>query len=156
MSERETVRLVQLCQQVNNRETGGILVGFYDASFRCATLSQVSDPPADSRSGYAWFWRGKKGLAKWLRRLWHSNHHFYLGEWHYHPDGSINLSPTDVEQMSDIARSPNYACSKPLLLIVGGVLPSKPRFGVYVFVEGAAYLELLQDTAGSSVGKDTL
>src|SRR5687768_13946063 len=76
ISRRETERLVELCQHADSRETGGILVGFYDASFRCATLCQVSGPPADSRSGYTWFWRGKKGLAKWLRRLWHSDHHF--------------------------------------------------------------------------------
>jgi integrative and conjugative element protein (TIGR02256 family) len=145
IGDKEIERLVQLCQKVNNRETGGIVVGFYEDSLKCAVVSHISDPPTDSRSGYAWFRRGKKGLARWLRHLWNSNHHYYLGEWHYHPDGSIDSSPTDRNQMFDIARSPNYACPKPLLIIVGGLLPMNPQFGVYVFLDDGNYLKLFPD-----------
>lgn len=104
-------------------ETGGVLIGFYDAPLDLATVTQVVPPPPDSRGGPTWFHRGVSGLSALFTRIWHRDRdrrEHYLGEWHVHPGGLPLPSRRDTEQMLRIARDPGAACATPLLLIVAG------------------------------------
>ncbi|MCB1058330.1 MAG: Mov34/MPN/PAD-1 family protein [Acidobacteria bacterium] len=126
------------------RETGGILLGFYNASLDLATITMVEPAPPDSRSGKFSFARGIHGLALTISRAWSSKtirKRYYLGEWHTHPDGPPVPSPQDIYQMKAVAQDPGYHCPEPLLIILGG---SRSRLtpGVFVFPGALEMVEL--------------
>lgn len=120
VTEKQLKEILCLCQRACPRETGGILIGYYTNSNDCAVVTEITNAPPDSRSGNHWFVRGVRGLQKKLERLWQRNDGFYLGEWHFHPFGSPNPSPTDIKQMQEISKSEQYHCAEPVLLILGG------------------------------------
>lgn len=113
------LRISRLCHEAGSLETGGILVGSYDESLGLALIHQASGPPVDSKRGFFGFSRGRKGANEWLASLWKQGS-YYLGEWHLHPAASPRPSATDLRALAQIARDPNYSCSSPLLLVVGG------------------------------------
>lgn len=135
------------CRGFAPAETGGVLAGYYNDALNCAVVTDASERPPDSKSGRNWLVRGTAGLQGWLDRLWSSSkRRYYLGEWHFHPGGAPEPSPTDIEQMGKIARSPSYKCPEPVLLLVGGVAEELSDVRVYVFLSKsgrAAPMELL-------------
>jgi len=134
-------KLVRACEKAGSFETGGILVGYYTSEHDYAIVSNFSGPPSDSRTGSTWFHRGIRALQEWLHLLWLRKTHYYLGEWHFHPYGDPDPSPTDIEQMESISRSEKYRCPEPVLVVVGPTL--KPiRARAFVFPMGSPYLEL--------------
>lgn len=99
-------------------ETGGIILGHYtDAT--TAIITKIVGPPSDSKSGRFWFIRGVKGLASLLVKAWEVNE-YYLGEWHYHPNGTITPSQQDLRQMKKISQSNRYNCPEPIMIIIAG------------------------------------
>ena len=79
-------KMLSFCQKVGNLETGGILVGYYNRCHDCAIVIDCSKPPQDSKLERYNFYRGIKGLQKWLNKLWNlGRRRYYLGEWHFHP-----------------------------------------------------------------------
>jgi integrative and conjugative element protein (TIGR02256 family) len=112
--------LVAECQKARNEETGGILIGHYSPDHAMAFVTEVTSAPIDSKRGATWFDRGVQGLKDKLRTSWRKAGTFYLGEWHFHPGAAPNPSHVDSSQMANIARSPEYSCPEPILLIVGG------------------------------------
>lgn len=119
VGEAQLWNILWLCERSGIYETGGILAGHYTGAHDCAVVTAISGPTADSRSGRATFYRGTRGLQQWLDHLWRSQHHYYLGEWHYHPGASSEPSATDVWQMQAIGSAPHYNCPEPVLLIIG-------------------------------------
>jgi len=138
-------RILESCRRSHPEETGGILVGYYTETLDCAVVTDASERPPDSRSGSTWFVRGTAGLQRWLDGLWRkSKRCYYLGEWHYHPGGEPEPSPTDKRQMGRIAGSSSYKCPEPVLLLVGGSAIDRTDVRVFVFAKGRdAPLELL-------------
>jgi len=116
--------LLEMCAEADGAETGGILVGRYNQQLNCAEVTAASRAPTDSRSGANWFARGVRGLQHWLNTLWRRGH-YYLGEWHFHPDASPSPSGIDTLQMHEIAQSVSYRCPEPILIILG----VNPRVG---------------------------
>ncbi|MDP9479243.1 MAG: Mov34/MPN/PAD-1 family protein [Actinomycetota bacterium] len=147
ISPKTLTELLESCRDFAPAETGGILVGRYNDALNCAVVTDASERPPDSRSGRTWLLRGTAGLQGWLDRLWSSSkRRYYLGEWHFHPGGAPEPSPTDIEQMGKIARSPSYKCPEPVLLLVGGAAEERSDVRVYVFLSKggrAAPVELL-------------
>lgn len=121
------------------RETGGILIGSYNAAGTTVYVTRTTSQPADSQAGTTWFKRGIRGLARLLRLASADGQH-YVGEWHYHPRGSPEPSPTDVLQMRKLAAEPGGARA-PVLIIIGG----HPEDGLSVsasIVVGTDFLRL--------------
>jgi integrative and conjugative element protein (TIGR02256 family) len=133
-------RMLRLCQQSRNTETGGVLVGYYTQDYSYAVVTEVSSAPIDSRSGPTWFQRGIVGIQVWLNSLWKQRQpQYYLGEWHFHPGSTPQPSSTDIAQMKNIAASKQYQCPEPLLIIIGGTPPNNWSIRVFVFSDKTCY-----------------
>jgi hypothetical protein len=146
IEDKELTQILQTCRLARTRETGGILVGSYNAALDCGAVSSVSVAPPDSRSERTRFYRGVLGLQKWLDQIWHRHRFYYLGEWHYHPGGTPIPSGIDEAQMQYIARLPAYHCPEPVLLIIGGDPMVQCSMCAFVFPNGSGPIELLQQT----------
>lgn len=143
-------KMAKCCRRNLRSETGGILIGRYDANLRLAELTEVLGPPRDSKAGPTWFERGTYGVNAYLAKVQRQRGDYYVGEWHFHPTGPLNPSPTDIKHMSCISANRNYKCPEPILVIVGhpGDLRSyrrKPSMSVlrsFVFPRGKDWQEL--------------
>ncbi len=146
ISEKDVSKILSACRQSVNEETGGILVGYYNAVHNCALVTAASGAPPDSKSGHTWFERGISGLQVWLNSLWNKKKQYYLGEWHFHPYSEPAVSLRDVTQLSDIASAESYHCPEPVLLIVGGDPQAVWTTRAFVFPRnlGPLGLELLK------------
>lgn len=144
ISQQNLDNLLQLCGSAGNHETGGLLVGFYNEVHSCAIVTGISKSPPDSRTGRIWFERGIRGLQQWLDTLWLQKQHFYLGEWHFHPQADPTVSQDDIEQMQQISQSKLYQCPEPVLLIIGGSPPRHWNAKVYVFPLNSLFIELMR------------
>ena len=109
-----------MCRESGDLETGGVLVGRYSDAHDTAIVTRVWGPPEDSIRRRTSFWRGTQGLQKQLDALWKARE-FYLGEWHYHPQGAGQPSIGDKRQMARIADSLDYNTPEPVLIVVGGL-----------------------------------
>jgi len=112
-------KIRRLCVDSNGRETGGILTGRYSEDLRCAEVTEVSGPPADSKRSRNWLVRGVMGLAERLRSCWNWRREYYLGDWHFHPSGDLAESSTDTSTMMRVSRSKQVDCPEPIAVIVG-------------------------------------
>jgi integrative and conjugative element protein (TIGR02256 family) len=133
--------MLERCSRSYPMETGGILIGHYSDDSRFAHITDLVPAPSDSISKRFSFQRGIRGIQKFLNQMW-PRRRYYLGEWHFHPDGSASPSDTDENQMRSIAYSGSYHCPEPVLMIIGGNPPGHVTFQCYVFLRG------VQDAVG--------
>jgi len=135
-------KIIALCIKANNIETGGILIGYYNTGHEWAMVTEATKPSKDSDSGSTWFYRGIAGLQQKLYKLW-PRRKYYLGEWHYHPNGAAIPSQTDMNQMKSISISTKYNCPEPILLIVGN---RSDEFEIksYVILRDCSVFELIE------------
>ena len=134
IADEATSAILSLCVQAAGLETGGILIGSYSADGTTARISEALGPPKGSRSTRIEFMRSPSGLKGILRRRW-SSQQYYLGEWHFHPQGKGCPSPQDQRQLAKIGSDGAYACPKPILMVVGGC-SNDWRIGVWVLADG--------------------
>lgn len=144
ISAPEVDLMLDLCERSGLVETGGILIGEYTPALDCAVVTEITPPPPDSKRGRYSFLRGVKGLKNKLKSLWKEKSVFYLGEWHFHPEGTPDPSRTDLAGIKGIAESPKYKCPEPILLIIGGTLPNNWHIRTFVFLRNGVLLELHQ------------
>ena len=100
LDKKELDKVLELCERSNNIETGGIFIGQYTDSHRCAVVTATSGPPLDSQRSKGFFLRGVNGLQQLIDRMWNKNQ-YYLGEWHYHPHSSPDPSKIDIKQIKN-------------------------------------------------------
>lgn len=137
--ERE---MLQECTKSFPNETGGILIGLYKQDNTIAEVTKISGPPKDSKHGRYTFYRGTLGLIELLDEYWEKHQQYYLGEWHFHPNGKPVPSHQDILQMKQIANSKRYNCPEPILLIVGGHPKKQWTTSAYVFPKGKECITL--------------
>jgi integrative and conjugative element protein (TIGR02256 family) len=136
-------RVLTECSSSGGHETGGILVGRYDAGHQRAIVTRASLAPTDSQSGTSWFHRGVAGLQRWLDDLWEAERkEYYLGEWHYHPCAVAAPSADDRREMMAIAACEAWRCPEPVLLVVSRAAEREWVMSVHVFPHGCEPLEL--------------
>lgn len=111
-------RLINIVRSVNNIETGGIIIGYYNVTLTEAIITEVTSQPSDSKAGFSWFVRGIQGLKDLLISRWKVDNEYYLGEWHFHPIGSALPSNVDISQIKKISKDKRFNCPEPILLIV--------------------------------------
>jgi hypothetical protein len=87
-------------------ETGGVLLGAFDASCGVVYVAGVLPSPPDSDEWPTSYIRGSQGLraqVEGVSRL-SGNELGYVGEWHSHPQGSIALlSGDDAKALAELA-----------------------------------------------------
>ena len=86
-------------------ETGGLLFGERDDAARTITIDDASGPPPDSTHSPTGFVRGTSGVDDSLKGLGYGsalNRSTYLGDWHSHPNGTAELSPTDRQAVTGL------------------------------------------------------
>ncbi len=111
--------LLAMCRKSGTLETGGLVVGRYNDKHDTAIATRLWGPPKDSVRRPTSFFRGTHGLQRRLNSLWRTRE-YYLGEWHYHPNGGGQPSTRDSRQMITIAESIQYNTPEPVLIVVGG------------------------------------
>ena len=136
--------LLQASREYPN-ETGGVLLGHYDAALHTATVTALGPWSRDSVKRAASFVRGSSGLNSFLRKLWLTTvcKEHYLGEWHTHPNSVPEPSRVDRETMWSIAKDEKALCPEPILLILAGSLKHVADVGVFIFPRGGREIQLL-------------
>jgi integrative and conjugative element protein (TIGR02256 family) len=135
--------MLKYCLVAAPNETGGIIVGKYTKPLDCAFVEKIVGPPKDSKFGRTWFNRGIDGLQDTLNKLWKRNQ-FYIGEWHFHPNGEPSPSDKDKTQLKTISKSEDYNCLAPILIIIGGNLPDCWNIRTFVFPRDDNFQELIK------------
>ena len=137
ISKSRLAQLYARCATAHPMETGGVLIGRYNARRDTAIVALASGPPPDSKNERSRFYRGTLGLNALLEHWW-AKQQYYLGEWHYHPDGVAVPSAADIKQMQKIASDNAARCPEPVLLIIGG----GPVTTAHVFPRDEAAVQL--------------
>jgi hypothetical protein len=106
-------------------ETGGLLLGQYDAASGILWIDAATGPPPDSVLSSGYFEHGTEGVEeiRAVRRTMSARTSDFVGYWHTHPDGAAAPSPTDEHGMGTLVdRVPG--CRRALILILGGTVAS--------------------------------
>ncbi len=92
-----------------NRETGGILVGVYDARQKAVRITDMSFAYSSDKRNRFYFNRKSKGHQEYIDELWEKSAHTkaYLGEWHTHNQDVPMPSLIDKNSWRRIAKQPN-------------------------------------------------
>lgn len=133
--------MIDECIKAGTHETGGILIGSYSEDGSTAMIVEATARPPDSLAGRTTFQRGIKGLKHLLSYHWKAGK-YYVGEWHFHPEGSPEPSGDDLVSMKDISRNPNYQCPEPVMIILGGDPSGSFSLSATVFPRGKAPITL--------------
>ncbi len=103
-------------------ETGGSLLGGFDAAAGVVWVDEATGPPPDSLLSEVHFQHGTIGVEERLdaRRTATARVTTFVGMWHTHPYGPAAPSPTDEEGMRELVLPVAKAPPRALLLIAGG------------------------------------
>lgn len=141
LSDKLKRKIFRICQKSYPNESGGILIGKYSSDLKTAIIYSITDAPSDSKMGKTWFKRGVNGLQELLNRKWVKSQQFYLGEWHFHPNGTPIPSQTDIQEMRKISKNHNYNCPEPILLIASNY-NEHWELGEYIFYPNKSYTRI--------------
>jgi hypothetical protein len=118
--------MLERCCEFRNyklpRETGGVLVGYFDALRKTIYLVDALPAPPDSLEHATAFIRGVTGLRESLATIGDNTAGIvqYVGEWHSHPvHFSIEMSPLDRRLLQEIADQMRFDGWPGLIMIVG-------------------------------------
>lgn len=103
----------------SDKETGGVLCGYYTEDKVSAVITDFLEPTKDSILGRVSFVRGISGLKEMLDEKWKEGK-YYLGDWHLHPYSSPSASGQDVLQLIQNSRDSSLKCPEPIMVIIGG------------------------------------
>jgi integrative and conjugative element protein (TIGR02256 family) len=103
-------------------ETGGSLLGGFDAAASVVWVDEATGPPSDSLLSEVHFQHGTMGVEERIaaRRTATARVTTFVGMWHTHPYGLAAPSPTDEEGMQELVLPVAKAPPRALLLIAGG------------------------------------
>lgn len=104
------------------KETGGIVVGYYDQKLRNIYVVDILEPPSDSEESETGFIRGQNGLKDILEEIAERTAYVveYIGEWHSHPQySSAWPSSLDVALLAYLEERLSSEGKPGLILILG-------------------------------------
>ncbi|MBX3720724.1 MAG: Mov34/MPN/PAD-1 family protein [Turneriella sp.] len=117
---KEKVRKLR-CESLP-KETGGVLIGYFDFSLNSIYIVDVSSPPGDSEAEVDGFQRGTLGLEEYIKQAQQRSGDtvHYIGEWHSHPNNSSSsASILDFFQLVHLAKNLAEDGYPATMLIVG-------------------------------------
>ena len=103
----------------SDKETGGVLCGYYTEDKVSAIITDFLEPTKDSIFRRASFVRGVSGLKEILSKKWKEGK-YYLGDWHLHPYSPPIASGQDFSQLIQNSLDGSLKCPEPIMIIIGG------------------------------------
>jgi len=116
------LKLQAIRQTALPKETGGVLIGYYDLKLMMIYIVDVIPAPSDSKADQTGFERGKDGLSAAIRNVEKrtANIVSYIGEWHSHPDGvAARPSGDDINLLAYLTLRLKEDGLPAVMLIVG-------------------------------------
>ncbi len=113
------------------KETGGVLIGYFDMPRRTVYVVDVLPAPKDSMEQETAFIRGYAGLQDNLAVIEEKSggQVSYVGEWHSHPKGTgIGMSDDDTDLLKTIAGEMRMEGWPGVVMIVG----DHGNYGLYI------------------------
>ena len=103
-------------------ETGGVLMGYIDASGEQAVVHACTGPGPHAMHGAASFVPDHEFHEREVARIYAESGRVwsYLGDWHSHPNGRLGLSTDDRNTLGRIARSVAARVPHPLMAVIAG------------------------------------
>lgn len=101
-------RLIELRNAALPKETGGVLLGYFDLPLKTVCVVDCVAAPADSKATEVGFERGTDGLYALIEEVSRRTVGVvgYIGEWHSHPMGhTATASKDDIIQLVHLAQS---------------------------------------------------
>ncbi len=115
-------RVVSLRRGKLPKETGGVLIGYFDVLNRHVYLVDALPAPADSKEHRDAFIRGYAGLRDELDAIEGrtGGQVGYVGEWHSHPESAgVAMSSDDKELLQTVANEVRFDGWPGVVMIVG-------------------------------------
>jgi len=119
-------------------ESGGFLMGYYSEDKLTLHIADFLLPIKDKKTRF-FFERSVQGLKEKLYRLFQTKGHFYIGEWHTHPNGLSMYSQTDLNAMIEIANCDTVNITNPILLILSIGKNQLNDFSIYLYDKKGLY-----------------
>ena len=120
------------------KEFGGLLIGRYSDDMKTCFVEETI-LPVKYKSSKSYFERGKEGVLEKLEVYYKQTPKLmYLGEWHTHPDSTVEPSETDKNTMKEIAAHDDVLINSPVMLILG-ITKSKLEIGAYIQFKNKLY-----------------
>lgn len=98
-------------------EFGGFLIGKYSDDFKTLYI-ETHLLPVKFKSSPTLFQRSIKGIETRFTKVFEESQHYYVGEWHTHPNGSTRYSGTDLQAMKKTVECDTVHIQNPVLLIL--------------------------------------
>lgn len=97
--------LKRYTKEAGRAETGGLLLGLCRPAAKLIYVSAVLPPSEDSFGSPIKFTRGVRGYPDQIREIEECTGGLigYVGEWHTHPAGGLEMSGTDRNSLAEIA-----------------------------------------------------
>ena len=121
LSEATLVKMVQIRDELQPRETGGVILGVWDLDVKVLYVVDALSAPPDSEETEQSFVRGTSGLSQALGAVSTRTAGVvqYVGEWHSHPDGyAANPSSEDLILYSWLDRRAQEMGFAPVMAIL--------------------------------------
>ncbi len=101
-------------------ESGGIIIGYYDAIKGALKITDITWPQIDDIRGRYRFIRKETGHQEIMDRLWEQSRYkkSYLGEWHTHNQRRPIPSPIDCNNWKNIAKR-QHNFNEQFFIIIG-------------------------------------
>lgn len=114
-------------------ETGGVLLGYWSADEQSTLISDASGPGPRATHRRFDFAPDAKFQEAYVAQAYEDSGRVstYLGDWHSHPGGGDELSPTDVATLWRIARYARARARRPMMAILSG---TRGRWSLAVWV----------------------
>ena len=119
-------------------ECGGFLVGYYAEDLTTLNITDFILPQEFHSSSFI-FKRSIVGIKEILNKIFQLKKHYYIGEWHTHPNGSSMYSRTDLTAMIEIANCDTVNITNPILLILGIRKDKMKDFSFYIYNNKGLY-----------------
>ncbi|MBA7549344.1 hypothetical protein ES705_41824 [subsurface metagenome] len=106
-------------KSTKNLETGGVLIGHINENDEFV-IRKATMPGSNAIKKDSYFLKDEKFTQKELENAFQyfGSKGLYLGEWHYHPQGTNSPSGVDVRSLTEIAKQDTYRIDSPLLVIL--------------------------------------
>ena len=116
-------------------EFGGFLIGCYSNDLKKLFITDVLLPLKYEGFRFA-FERSIDGIIKIFKNFFDNEKRYYVGEWHTHPNGTVEFSQMDLNAMKQIEECDSVNIKNPILLILTINENGMQDYAFYLYCNG--------------------